>query len=69
MADICAKSAGKNGISVNNSVSFKKIISSLGSDYKNIDSLFIDRISQGTGSYYMNNFREVGIKICGKSYL
>jgi len=62
MADICAKFAEKNGIFVNNLVSFKEIISTLGSDYKNIDSLFIDRISQGTGSYYMNNFREVSVK-------
>jgi len=57
MADVCAKSAGKNGICVNNLISCKEIISTLRDDYKAIDALFIDRISQGTGSYYMNNFR------------
>jgi len=62
MADICAKSVGKNGIFVNNLVFFKEIISTLGSNYKTIDSLFIDRISQGTGSYYMNNFRKINVK-------
>jgi len=53
MADVCAKSAGKNSICVNNLVSYKEIISTLRDDYKAIDFLFIDRISQGTNSGFI----------------
>jgi|GEM_PF-3876030 len=62
MADNCAKTAGKSGILVNNLVSFKEIISTFRKEYKIINSLFIDHISQGTGSYYMNNFRETNVR-------
>jgi len=42
LADVCVKSAGRNGICVNNLVSFKEIISNLRDEYKDIDSSFIE---------------------------
>jgi len=62
LTDVCAKSAGRDGICVNNLVSFKEIICFLRDKYKAINSLFIDKVNQGTGSYYMNHFREINVK-------
>jgi len=66
MADTCAKNAAYIGTPVNNLISYKEIISSLAKEYKSIDLYFIDNISQGTGSYYMYNFREINIKFIKK---
>jgi len=66
LADFCAKAAGCQGITLENTVSFREIISALEREYKNIDVLSIDRISRGTGSYYMSNFREINVKFLEK---
>jgi len=47
-------------------VFYKEIINSLTKEYKIIDFSFIDSINQGTGSYCMNNFREINIKFIEK---
>jgi len=61
LADVCTKSAGLSENWVLNLIAYKEIISSLKNDYDKIDSDFINRISQGTKAYYMNNFREIKV--------
>jgi len=66
LADICAKSAYLSGVELNNLVSYKKIVNSLWQDYINIDKLYINHVSQGTGVYYMNNFNNLKIDFIEK---
>ncbi|KYM98818.1 hypothetical protein ALC62_10465 [Cyphomyrmex costatus] len=67
MADSLAKAAAKTGMKINNKLPFSEILSSRHRHYGEIDRQFIDSVSPGTGSYYMEKFQDVKVDSIWKS--
>jgi len=66
LADICAKSASLMDTPTNNLIAYKEVMCSFKKEYEKLDFDFVDNISQGTGAYYINNFRDINIRIIEK---
>jgi len=54
------------GTQINNLISYKEVYSSINKEYIHINSLYIDSISQDTGTYYMANFKDINIQFIEK---
>ncbi|KYN04625.1 hypothetical protein ALC62_04497 [Cyphomyrmex costatus] len=61
MADRLAKLAAKSGMIINNKLSFSEILSNRHRQYGELDKQFVDSVSPGTGSYYMEKFQNVKV--------